>query len=178
MGNFHPPLTPSRRMSPMLGKGGGKGKRDCRQPAFRLPSACVPTTSSRYCLMLHEQGLSYWGGKGLPPDCRQTAFRLHAPSKVSVNLMVLQGIAGSSPAVPTWGNTCCITGAPGTESLSGHTSMRQLLSDIALIPDANRRGGTFERVVKWLLENVWTAPSLDRYIAMQRPQQSPRAMGQ
>ena len=26
--------------------------------------------------------------------------------------------------------------------------MRQLLSDIALIPDANRRGETFERVVK------------------------------
>jgi len=32
--------------------------------------------------------------------------------------------------------------------------MRQLLSDIALIPDANRRGETFERVVKWLLENA------------------------
>ena len=32
--------------------------------------------------------------------------------------------------------------------------MRQLLSDIALIPDANLRGETFERVVKWLLENT------------------------
>jgi predicted helicase len=31
--------------------------------------------------------------------------------------------------------------------------MRQLLSDIALIPDNNRRGITFERAVKWLLEN-------------------------
>ena len=31
--------------------------------------------------------------------------------------------------------------------------MRQLLSDIALIPDSNRRGITFERAVKWLLEN-------------------------
>ena len=32
--------------------------------------------------------------------------------------------------------------------------MRQLLTDIALIPDANRRGKTFERVVKRLLENA------------------------
>ncbi len=32
--------------------------------------------------------------------------------------------------------------------------MRQLLSDIALIPDKNRRAQTFERVLKWLLENA------------------------
>ena len=32
--------------------------------------------------------------------------------------------------------------------------MRQLLSDMALIPDVNRRDETFERVVKWLLENA------------------------
>ena len=32
--------------------------------------------------------------------------------------------------------------------------MRQLLSDIALIPDDHRRGETFERAVKWLLENA------------------------
>ena len=32
--------------------------------------------------------------------------------------------------------------------------MRQLLSDIALIPDDHRRGKTFERAVKWLLENA------------------------
>ena len=32
--------------------------------------------------------------------------------------------------------------------------MRQLLSDIALIPDNDRRGKTFERAVKWLLENA------------------------
>ena len=32
--------------------------------------------------------------------------------------------------------------------------MQQLLSDIALIPDAKRRGETFERVVKRLLENA------------------------
>ena len=32
--------------------------------------------------------------------------------------------------------------------------MRQLLSDIELIPDNNRRGITFERAVKWLLENA------------------------
>jgi predicted helicase len=32
--------------------------------------------------------------------------------------------------------------------------MRQLLSDIALIPDKDRRGKTFERAVKWLLENA------------------------
>jgi predicted helicase len=32
--------------------------------------------------------------------------------------------------------------------------MRQLLSDIELIPDDHRRGKTFERAVKWLLENV------------------------
>ena len=31
--------------------------------------------------------------------------------------------------------------------------MRQLLSDIALIPDNYDRGITFERAVKWLLEN-------------------------
>ena len=31
--------------------------------------------------------------------------------------------------------------------------MRQLLSDIALIPDNDLRGKTFERAVKWLLEN-------------------------
>jgi hypothetical protein len=30
--------------------------------------------------------------------------------------------------------------------------MRQLLSDIALIPDNDLRGKTFERAVKWLLE--------------------------
>jgi len=30
--------------------------------------------------------------------------------------------------------------------------MRQLLSDITLIPDNDRRGKTFERAVKWLLE--------------------------
>ena len=32
--------------------------------------------------------------------------------------------------------------------------MRQLLSDIELIPDDHRRGKTFERAVKWLLENA------------------------
>jgi predicted helicase len=32
--------------------------------------------------------------------------------------------------------------------------MRQLLSDIALIPDDHRRGKTFERAVKWLFENA------------------------
>ena len=32
--------------------------------------------------------------------------------------------------------------------------MRQLLSDIALIPDDHRRGKTFERAVKWLLKNA------------------------
>ena len=32
--------------------------------------------------------------------------------------------------------------------------MRQLLSDIALIPEKNHRAQTFERVVKWLLENA------------------------
>ncbi|MBT6887320.1 MAG: hypothetical protein HOA23_04715 [Gemmatimonadales bacterium] len=32
--------------------------------------------------------------------------------------------------------------------------MCQLLSDIAVIPDHDRRGTTFERAVKWLLENA------------------------